>query len=1030
MMKANTAECVRQVANWSHIYPDHKFDKASFSRAKVKRDLPVASPKLAALFETIESLDAKDMAQDKKKYKHMIFSDVKSMGYGAKIIMSAFMAKGYVAAYDASFQLSEPELSKTRSNNVALLCSSVVYDKPVGVRFQRRILELFNRRPENIHGEYIRFIILDQGFKEGIDLFDVKYIHLFEPLLTAADEKQAIGRATRFCGQKGLRFHPSLGWPIHVFKYEVDLPEAWQKWSGVDAMFPLYIKYSDIDLKQLKIAKQLDELICSTAVDAELTRNIHNFDIRHHSPLASSPVPLDDHKKKKQKQNKKNKMVLRPKVVTKQKTFQDMRRFISERYGKFEWPEATLENQCDDKTKKEDKMGGSATILDFTPTQNFVRHYFQPNSAYKGILLAHSVGTGKCHAKDTGLLMYDGTIKRVQDVQVGDLLMGDDSKPRRVLSLASGTDMMYDVIPSDGHTYTVNSEHILCLRHEDAPYHLMEVPLKDFIQLPEREKEKWKGYHVPVDFPSADVDADPYMHGHSMGMEVMNMPFVATAEKAVPPQFKVNSRYVRMSFLAGFIDAIGVGRDGTYEIVVPARRLLGDLEFIARTLGYYTFSKDETSFFVLEIYGQGIEHIPVRKSAKKTHNPYAYSHYLLKDLNIQRVGMGVYYGFTLDGNQRYLLGDCMVTHNTCTSIATATTSWEPKGYTILWVTRHTLKRDIWKNMYQQVCSLVLQKKLKKNPHSLPDNAIETPMKHISDRWMQPISFKQFSNMCQAKNDIYRDLVKRNGAEDPLKKTLIILDEAHKLYAPDVTGSERPNVAAIKHAIQQSYERSGKDSVRVILMTATPYTADPMDFMRLINLLRKSDDQLPETIAAFEHKYLNGDGEFTDAGKKLFQDDVTGYVSYLNREKDARQFAYPVYHNVRVPMSLSSHEKIRQDLQSMQKEYADIKQKVQKGQDAKKKAQQKVQRDTEKRLAMCREQPVEQREACKQAVQTRMQQFEASLLQELTAKLSQDEPRVKEMHDQMQQWRTELKGPSDGSQELELKNRCFGKKAFV
>ena len=41
-------------------------------------------------------------------------------------------------------------------------------------------------------------------------------------------------------------------------------------------------------------------------------------------------------------------------------------------------------------------------------------------------------GCGKCHGKGTRLLMWDGSTKLVEDIQVGDLLMGDDSTPRKV----------------------------------------------------------------------------------------------------------------------------------------------------------------------------------------------------------------------------------------------------------------------------------------------------------------------------------------------------------------------------------------------------------------------------------------------------------------------------------------------------------------------------------------------------------------------------------------------------------------------
>ncbi len=43
----------------------------------------------------------------------------------------------------------------------------------------------------------------------------------------------------------------------------------------------------------------------------------------------------------------------------------------------------------------------------------------------------------------TKVLMFDGTLKNVEDVAVGDKLMGDDSTPRNVLSITSGKEQMY-----------------------------------------------------------------------------------------------------------------------------------------------------------------------------------------------------------------------------------------------------------------------------------------------------------------------------------------------------------------------------------------------------------------------------------------------------------------------------------------------------------------------------------------------------------------------------------------------------------
>ena len=44
----------------------------------------------------------------------------------------------------------------------------------------------------------------------------------------------------------------------------------------------------------------------------------------------------------------------------------------------------------------------------------------------------------KCFGAGTEVLLFDGRVKTVEDLQVGDVLMGDDSTPRTVLSTSRG----------------------------------------------------------------------------------------------------------------------------------------------------------------------------------------------------------------------------------------------------------------------------------------------------------------------------------------------------------------------------------------------------------------------------------------------------------------------------------------------------------------------------------------------------------------------------------------------------------------
>ena len=270
--------CLRKTANWSSLNPKHKFEKPTFDARQVLEDLPKMSPKLKTLLDNIQELDSKDMLEHGKYFKHFIFSEVKQGGYGVKIITSAMIASGYNLAYDRKLKLyTDNDLIKTKSHNFMLLCSTDVYSNILSARKKKELLDKYNQRPDNSQGDLVRFVLLDSGFKEGIDLFDVKYVHIFEPQTSKADLKQAIGRATRLCGQKGLDFHPTRGWPLRVYLYDVSIPKEINYDS--DTLFKLYLKNNGIDLKLMDFVDELERYSIIGAIDYELNKNVHNFEL-------------------------------------------------------------------------------------------------------------------------------------------------------------------------------------------------------------------------------------------------------------------------------------------------------------------------------------------------------------------------------------------------------------------------------------------------------------------------------------------------------------------------------------------------------------------------------------------------------------------------------------------------------------------------------------------------------------------------------------------------------------------------------
>lgn len=70
---------------------------------------------------------------------------------------------------------------------------------------------------------------------------------------------------------------------------------------------------------------------------------------------------------------------------------------------------------------------------------------------------------GKCISYDTKVPLWNGETKYAKDIQIGDVLIGDDGKQRNVLTLFNDHGKMYEVSQDRGDSYQVNDEHILTL---------------------------------------------------------------------------------------------------------------------------------------------------------------------------------------------------------------------------------------------------------------------------------------------------------------------------------------------------------------------------------------------------------------------------------------------------------------------------------------------------------------------------------------------------------------------------------------
>lgn len=111
-----------------------------------------------------------------------------------------------------------------------------------------------------------------------------------------------------------------------------------------------------------------------------------------------------------------------------------------------------------------------------------------------GGILEVPCGKGKCLAKGTLVIKYNKKPCPVENIIIGDILLGDDGGPRKVLSLARGREPMVRICEKGtNRSYTVNSSHILSLRHRKTG-NIEDIPIADY--LCRNDRFEWLGWRI------------------------------------------------------------------------------------------------------------------------------------------------------------------------------------------------------------------------------------------------------------------------------------------------------------------------------------------------------------------------------------------------------------------------------------------------------------------------------------------------------------------------------------------------------
>jgi replicative DNA helicase len=356
------------------------------------------------------------------------------------------------------------------------------------------------------------------------------------------------------------------------------------------------------------------------------------------------------------------------------------------------------------------------------------------------VVLAGRPGMGKCLGRGTPVLRYDGTVVPVEAVRAGDLLMGPDSKPRRVLTEAKGTGPLWKITPTKGDPWICNWCHVLTMVHS-SDNRVIDMSLDEYLKQGQKFKHQHKLFSVGVEFPEtkAPLPIAPYALGLWLGDGTKSYKFSITKPDPeirpaleelarveglrfgvhtptggsrcpelyirkerkghgrtsslvqklrrlfpdlknlqIPQEYLVASEHDRLELLAGLVDTDGHLVSGCVEIAQKSLGIASGVMFLARSLGLRVTCRPKyvkgIAYQRMFISGD-LARIPTRIPRKKLQPREQKKNALRTGFKVEPIGDGEYFGFELDGDGRFLLGDFTVTHNTaalCSSLLRAT----------------------------------------------------------------------------------------------------------------------------------------------------------------------------------------------------------------------------------------------------------------------------------------------------------------------------------------------------------------------
>jgi len=344
----------------------------------------------------------------------------------------------------------------------------------------------------------------------------------------------------------------------------------------------------------------------------------------------------------------------------------------------------------------------------------------------------------ECFTKSTEVMMANGSIKYIEDIKIGDRVMGPDSKPRNVLATHNGVDDMYEIKSKRFDSYICNSKHQIALfKRERLNGKYVDGVREpgiyktsyDSISLGELlEKQSQSSFTdrfylyqgSKLNFEGeTTIPIDPYFIGYWLADGRSNTVSIKSVDKEsidnltlgnrvirthdavgnrqqafeikwlkdknpeiyeiikpmlynkhIPQYIKTASLEQRLQLLAGIIDGDGCydKKANSYDIYAGLnKKLADDICFVARTCGFYSNITKRVRAGYSDTYkviiSGNIWNIPCKYKRKK-------AKFVDRRINVKHSSfeiipkkIDVFYGIEVDGDNLFLLSNCVTVHN-------------------------------------------------------------------------------------------------------------------------------------------------------------------------------------------------------------------------------------------------------------------------------------------------------------------------------------------------------------------------------